>query len=115
MFDQLVSALAPRTIGEITWEARTENMHFNLMSFSGIDDGGNKSTIKVNHILFQNWLDDEGYLDWVSDDEQEGEHKQTTGKHGYVDFIETWLSDKICYEFLKSQNLVFEPFDNTIV
>jgi len=114
MFKQLAQALFPRTIGEITWEARTENMLFNVVVVA-LDDDTEQQEIKVNHIIFQNWLNDTGYLDWVRDFEKEGEHQQDTGKHSYITFIDEMLTDKIAYNFLKETGLAFEPFNPDLI
>ncbi len=68
--------------------------------------------IIILHYQLENWLQDNGYLNYCIDyPDETGKHVQKTGVILYSEFLETDLTEAIIYEYLRAKNLTTLQYD----
>ena len=88
-------------IEQIDIDNRTGGIGVDLI----LSNGKIKSRI-ISHELFRTWLDDQGRLEWVSDSsDHTGRHVQTTGRIGYIDFLNANLDESLVHEYMIAKGL----------
>lgn len=91
-----------RVIADIEWEVTTDFIKADLIEMEADNDEPISHPINIKHKDFHAWLSKKEYMEWVhnTSDTVTGEHVQTTGKIGYIEYIQNNLTTDIIHEYL---------------
>lgn len=104
-----------RVVADVEWEVTPDYVQADLIEVEVGEEETVNHPVNIKHKDFLSWLDKNEYLEWESNtsDIVTGEHVQTTGKIGYIDFIKNNLTAEIIHEFLFETGRTELAFDKT--
>lgn len=106
-----------RVVADVEWEVTPDYVQADLIEVEVGEEDVINHPVNIKHKDLLAWLDKKEYMEWESNtsDIVTGEHVQTIGKIGYIDFITNNLTAEIIHEFLFETGRTELAFDKTAI